>query len=62
MLRKDSIYGPLRSAFAEAQATVGGPETAAGRRLGLSAAFLEFVETEMLDLEQRWEDHKSTLL
>ncbi len=62
MLRKDSINAPLRAALAEAQGTVGGPGTAAGRRLGLSAAFLEFMEKELLDLEQRWEAHKATLL
>ncbi|MBL8930579.1 MAG: MarR family transcriptional regulator [Kineosporiaceae bacterium] len=61
MLRQNSIYSRLRAVFVQAQEAVGGPGTAAGRRLGLSAEFLAFVETEMAELEARWEAHKATL-
>jgi len=62
MLRNNAIYSRLRTVFLDAQQVVGGSQTRAGRRLGLSAEFLAFVEKELLELESRWVAHKAGLV
>ncbi len=59
MLQADQLYAAILVALREAESAVG-PDTRAGRRLGLSVEFLDFIQTEMAGVVERWEAHKRT--
>ncbi|MDX3073519.1 GbsR/MarR family transcriptional regulator [Streptomyces sp. MI02-7b] len=58
--RRDRILarweGALRDGIEEA-----GPDTPAGRRIAETAAFFDFLQKEIVDLMDRWREHKSEL-
>ena len=55
------VYAPLRAVLAEGVAVVGGRRTTAGRRLALSAEFLDFLTAEFEGVAQRWEKRRAEL-
>src|SRR5580765_7398015 len=54
MMNSANIYAPLTQSLSEGVDQVGGRGSAAGDRLALSVAFLEFVTEEMHQLSDRW--------
>ena len=61
MRNSANIYAPLTQTLREGVAQVGGEGTAAGDRLALSVAFLEFVTVEMQQLSERWDKRRAEL-
>jgi predicted transcriptional regulator len=61
MLSSATIYAPLTAALRDGVEQVGGRGTAAGNRLALSVAFLEFVTEEMQQLSERWDKRRAEL-
>jgi hypothetical protein len=61
MMNSANIYPPLTQTLPEGVAEVGGEGTAAGDRLALSVAFLEFVTVEMQQLSERWDKRRDEI-
>jgi DNA-binding MarR family transcriptional regulator len=61
MMNSANIYAPLTQSLREGVDQVGGRGTAAGERLALSVAFLEFVTEEMQQLSERWDKRRAEL-
>lgn len=61
MMNSANIYAPLTQTLRDGVAQVGGEGTAAGDRLALSVAFLEFVTVEMQQLSERWDKRRAEL-
>ncbi|MEW1954988.1 MarR family transcriptional regulator [Terrabacter sp. NPDC080008] len=61
MLSRDRLLTQIEASLRAGVPAVGGVETAAGQRLQLSVAFLEFLSERMGALEQEWEDRKAEL-
>ena len=61
MINSSATYEPLAQALREGVDQVGGRGTAAGDRLALSVAFLEFITEEMAQLTERWEKRRAQL-
>jgi predicted transcriptional regulator len=57
MMRRDQIYAPILRALGSAIDQVG-PRAPSYRRLMLTAEFLRFVDAEMVDLADRWAEHR----
>ncbi|HWJ07828.1 MAG TPA: MarR family transcriptional regulator [Nocardioides sp.] len=55
------VYQPLRAVLAEGVDVVGGKRTTAGRRLALSAEFLDFLTEEFEGVARRWEKRRAEL-
>ncbi|TQJ51877.1 MarR family transcriptional regulator [Phycicoccus sp. SLBN-51] len=55
------VYQPLRAVLAEGVDVVGGERTTAGRRLALSAEFLDFLTEEFEGVARRWEKRRAEL-
>lgn len=55
------VYQPLRAVLAEGVDVVGGRRTTAGRRLALSAEFLDFLTEEFEGVARRWEKRRAEL-
>ena len=55
------VYQPLRTVLAEGVDVVGGKRTTAGRRLALSAEFLDFLTEEFEGVARRWEKRRAEL-
>src|SRR6478672_4477750 len=58
LMQRDQLYAPILSALVGARDVVG-PSSRAGERVQLSVEFLEFVQREMGDMAQRWEQYKA---
>ncbi len=61
IMNTSSLYAPLTQSLREGVDEVGGPGSAAGARLALSVAFLEFVTEEMEQLSARWDKRRASL-
>jgi DNA-binding MarR family transcriptional regulator len=61
MMNSANIYAPLTQSLREGVDQVGGRGTAAGERLALSVAFLEFVTEEIQQLSERWDKRRAEL-
>jgi DNA-binding transcriptional regulator GbsR (MarR family) len=61
MMNTSNIYAPLTQSLREGVEQVGGSGTAAGARLALSVAFLEFVTQEMEQLSEKWDKRRAQL-
>ena len=61
MLSRDRVVGQIEASLRAGVPAVGGIETAAGRRLQLSVAFLEFLSERLGALEGEWSDRKAEL-
>jgi hypothetical protein len=57
MLRRDQLYGPLIAALTSGLDTLG-PDSPAHDRLLLSREFLNFINEELADLPERWEQRR----
>ncbi|PKW27300.1 GbsR/MarR family transcriptional regulator [Phycicoccus duodecadis] len=58
LMQRDQLYAPILTALVEALEVVGA-SSRAGQRVQLSVEFLEFVQREMGQLAQRWEQYKA---
>jgi predicted transcriptional regulator len=58
LMQKDQLYAPILAALLAARDAVG-TDTRAGDRMQLSVEFLEFVQSEMDAMAERWEEHKA---
>jgi DNA-binding MarR family transcriptional regulator len=61
IMNTSNIYAPLTQSLREGVDQVGGSGTAAGARLALSVAFLEFVTEEMEQLSDKWDKRRAQL-
>ena len=61
MINARQVYGPLRAALVDGVGAVGGERTAAGRRLALSAEFLDFLSPELEEVARRWDKRRAEL-
>ena len=61
MINASAVYGPLRAALVEGVGAVGGERTPAGRRLALSAEFLDFLSLELEEVARRWDKRRAEL-
>ena len=61
MINASAVYGPLRAALVDGVSAVGGERTAAGRRLALSAEFLDFLSLELEEVARRWDKRRAEL-
>jgi predicted transcriptional regulator len=61
MINSSATYEPLAQALREGVDQVGGRGSAAGDRLALSVAFLEFISEEMAQLTERWEKRRAQI-
>ncbi len=61
MLSTAQVHSVIRQALLGGQAAVGGLSTRAGRRVALSASFLDFLIAETDSLRERWETRKVEL-
>ncbi|WP_330476627.1 GbsR/MarR family transcriptional regulator [Terrabacter sp. C0L_2] len=62
MLSRDRVLAQIETSLRAGVPAVGGLGTAAGRRLQLSVAFLEFLGDRMGALEGEWEQRKADLI
>ncbi|MEU5305027.1 GbsR/MarR family transcriptional regulator [Streptomyces noursei] len=60
MARRDSILTRWEDVLREGVDSLG-PDSAAGRRLGETLAFTEFMQHELLGMMERWRDHLGKL-
>ncbi|MGY0485723.1 GbsR/MarR family transcriptional regulator [Streptomyces sp. WG-D5] len=60
LTNRDSILKQWEDALREGRDTLG-PDTPAGRRIGETLAFFEFVQAELAAMMNRWRDHRKTL-
>ncbi|MFI5860973.1 GbsR/MarR family transcriptional regulator [Streptomyces sp. NPDC051546] len=58
--RRDQILTLWEKTLRDGAAGLG-PDTPAGARVAETAAFFEFMQTELLDLMDRWRTHRATL-
>ena len=61
MLSSSATYAPLTQTLRDGVSDVGGRGSAAGDRLALSVAFLEFITEEMQQLSERWDKRRAEL-
>jgi hypothetical protein len=60
LMRHDQIYGPIKASFDHAVASLGADDPA-HRRLALSRDFLYFLEEQLDEIGEKWEERKAEL-
>ncbi|MEU0396421.1 helix-turn-helix domain-containing protein [Streptomyces sp. NPDC006208] len=60
LTNRDQVLKRWEATFREGMARLG-PRTAAGRRLGETLEFFEFIEKELAQMMERWREHRERI-